>query len=334
MTPQAELLKSAREKAGFDTAGEFAAMVGIPATTYRSYENGQRPITPRAAQLIAPKLGFAWRDLVSGSPDDDGPVMVTVIGSIAAGPWSAADEWDHDRRYDVPIPKGRDLPGVRHFALKVLGDSMDERYQQDELVIVASLGDLGRLPLPGEDVIVLRRVEQTNDFEATIKQYQPGERGGHRLLPRSSNPEHDEIELEATHPLIAPTDQRMPALVPSWSTSAGTMDVMIVGLVIGKLGKDGITYTARPIITAPSDGRRPSPLLDKILSQHGAPKSIEIEPLQDPFARALEHGVPRDIVSRLSAILIVLEEGPDGYFVAAKMTRQLTEEIAKRLPGQ
>jgi DNA-binding transcriptional regulator YdaS (Cro superfamily) len=58
MSNPAEILRSFRERKR-QTKAEFAALLGIPEPTYRSLENGWRPITPKRAKEIEEKLGGA-----------------------------------------------------------------------------------------------------------------------------------------------------------------------------------------------------------------------------------------------------------------------------------
>lgn len=76
------LLKKAREKAGYKSAAEFARTNGFHDVTYRSHENGVRPLTVDAAKRYAPKLGLDWRDLIDGSGDALDKVVAPPPGSL------------------------------------------------------------------------------------------------------------------------------------------------------------------------------------------------------------------------------------------------------------
>jgi len=65
----ATLLKQAREKAGYKSAAEFARIHRFPDVTYRSHENGVRPLTVEAAKRYAPPLGLEWTDLMDDVTD-------------------------------------------------------------------------------------------------------------------------------------------------------------------------------------------------------------------------------------------------------------------------
>jgi phage repressor protein C with HTH and peptisase S24 domain len=67
-----ERLALARKKAGYADKAEFAKAVGIHATTYRAYENGQNGFA-RLAPTLAKKLGVSVAWLLGGSDDAPAP---------------------------------------------------------------------------------------------------------------------------------------------------------------------------------------------------------------------------------------------------------------------
>ncbi|MFZ3483887.1 XRE family transcriptional regulator [Sphingomonas sp. 3-13AW] len=73
-TPHARL-QYARRAAGFADKAEFAREVGIHATTYRAYENGQNGFA-KLASLFAKKLGVSTDWLMHGGETPDVPLRV------------------------------------------------------------------------------------------------------------------------------------------------------------------------------------------------------------------------------------------------------------------
>lgn len=63
---QAGRLERLRNEAGYASAAEAARACGVAEPTYRSYENGSRPLTVAAAKLIAPKFNRTWKQLMLG----------------------------------------------------------------------------------------------------------------------------------------------------------------------------------------------------------------------------------------------------------------------------
>jgi len=56
MESPADRLRSARLKAGFETAKEAAEAMGVPASTYIGHENGNRGFTAMRAAPICPQV--------------------------------------------------------------------------------------------------------------------------------------------------------------------------------------------------------------------------------------------------------------------------------------
>ena len=92
MTTAAERLEKARIAAGYRSAAAFARAVDVHESTYRSHENGTRPLTIDAAKIYAPKLAIPWNVLYFG---DDAP-------PIPADP--PAPQEDHKLNEIAPNP--------------------------------------------------------------------------------------------------------------------------------------------------------------------------------------------------------------------------------------
>ena len=66
MEHTSDRLKRIREERGIGSGAELARLAGIPEATYRAYEAGRRPLTPRAARELAVPLGITWQALLFG----------------------------------------------------------------------------------------------------------------------------------------------------------------------------------------------------------------------------------------------------------------------------
>jgi phage repressor protein C with HTH and peptisase S24 domain len=66
MESTADRLKRLREERGIGSGAELARMSGVPEATYRAYESGRRPLTPRAARELSAALGITWQALLFG----------------------------------------------------------------------------------------------------------------------------------------------------------------------------------------------------------------------------------------------------------------------------
>ena len=61
-------LKHYRKKAGYSTAKEFAQKIGIPYSTYSSYEKGTNKPTNEKISIIADTLGITTDELLGHMP--------------------------------------------------------------------------------------------------------------------------------------------------------------------------------------------------------------------------------------------------------------------------
>lgn len=111
---------------------------------------------------------------------------VPVVGSIPAGPLS--DALEHPEGYLM-------LPfGPEHFALRVKGDSMTERIQDGDVVILRRTPDFS-----SGDVCAVR----VNGDEATLKYVERYGGDASLLLLRPHNPAYDSFEVLARDTFIA-----------------------------------------------------------------------------------------------------------------------------------
>lgn len=197
----------------------------------RQIKRGHRPHVDKLAAL-APVLGVPLASLVSAlGPDGAEPepsraathtaTGIPVVGRVQAGYWTGAHEWPNDERFSVAVPPLRSHPGLRRYGLVVTGQSMNRVYPENTIAICAKYLDLGRAPLPGDRVVCIRRDPASEDFEATIKEYQPGLDGQHMLWPRSNDKAHQA-------PIMLPG----PPAAGEWVHDAGTPDLLIEAMVV------------------------------------------------------------------------------------------------------
>lgn len=193
---QAERLRTAREKAGFDSASEAAEKFGWGAAGYRHHENGTRNFGPVAAR----KYGRAFRVkpgwLLCIEDVDDGPVtdfeadaILTVGAKVAAGIWRE-DEAEIDI---IEIDTPPIVPNARRLGFIVEGRSMDEFYQPGTVLNCVSIHTNGIEPADGDHVIV-RRTKPDGLRELTVKEVSMRD-GEFYLRPRSTLPDFPELRI-------------------------------------------------------------------------------------------------------------------------------------------
>lgn len=188
-------LRAARLHAGFSSAEEAAASLGIKYPTYAAHENGSRGIG-RAQELYARrfKVSLDWlkRGIGAGPGESDGQVIehiidVPLLGQISAGVLRLDDfSGQHKGTITVgPLPPGDWL------ALEVDGDSMD-RISPEKSIIILNRRDKRLVP-NGCYVIA------DEDGSATYKRYRPNP---DRFEPVSTNPEHEPIFPDQMPPVV------------------------------------------------------------------------------------------------------------------------------------
>lgn len=84
MESTADRLKRLREERGIGSGAELARMSGVPEATYRAYESGRRPLTPRAARELAAALGITWQALLFGKETQVQQGTVTTAEQASA----------------------------------------------------------------------------------------------------------------------------------------------------------------------------------------------------------------------------------------------------------
>lgn len=156
---------------------ELAARIGddLSISTISRIESGRIKLSRDWLEKIGAALGVNPIELIADASSQ--VRLIPVIGRVSAGDWAEAiqspEGW-------LPIPAN--IGGANAFALKPIGDSMDNVVGEGEFVVVdPDQRDL----MPGQAFIILN-----GQGEATFKRYRADPP---RLEPDSSNPEHQPI---------------------------------------------------------------------------------------------------------------------------------------------
>jgi hypothetical protein len=151
-----------------------------------------------------------WR-INGDTPEPPSPTTIWVCGSVEAGTFHEAVEWDRSRWYavDVPVPEKFRRKAK---ALEVRGFSMDLEYKPGAVVIWIDFLDFR--PPRHEDHVIVYSHHRDGMIEATVKELRVDEEGHRWLWPRSTKPEFQQ-----------PVDIDSP--------SEGVASIEIKGIVIG-----------------------------------------------------------------------------------------------------
>jgi transcriptional regulator with XRE-family HTH domain len=187
-------LKHYRKRAGL-TIERVAEQLGLSSAQVSRLERGLSDLSLERLSQFARLYGCSPRDLLPDSPlpaqgEKTLPLIdVPVVGQVQAGVWKEALEWPPEERFAVKVPANpRFGTAVPLFALLVGGPSMNELYPDGSVVICASLTHWGKDPESGDKVVVERRHDSSEEFEATVKELRRHADGSWWLWPRSTDP--------------------------------------------------------------------------------------------------------------------------------------------------
>jgi SOS-response transcriptional repressor LexA len=189
----------AREHAGFTTGAEAARALGVATPTYYAHENGSSGIRPAVARKYARKFGVRtdWLLYGEGPMSTDGTTVSDVpiaglplLGIIQAGHWLEISFADEGAEVEmVQVASDPRYPQAKQYALKVVGDSVDQEYPDGSIVTCVNFADSGLSLTEGMMLHVERHRGGGQLVEATLKVLER-RNGQLYLAPRSSNPKY------------------------------------------------------------------------------------------------------------------------------------------------
>lgn len=173
---------------------QLAEAVGVSQPSVRKWESGGAPDRtriPAIARVL--EVDKIWLEFGEGNANVKDALTTTVycIGKVQAGEWVEAVENPRDEWETLYAPVDPRYPSIPRFALKVVGDSMDQIMPDGTYAICASLEEIGRPPKDGEFVVIERR-RKDGLVEGTIKQFVMDADGKAWLWPRSTRPEYQQ----------------------------------------------------------------------------------------------------------------------------------------------
>lgn len=186
-----------RKKIGL-TQQQLAELVGTSQPQIKKLEKGQRALTKKWAEALAPHLHATPEELMFEKPQHKTEVTgLRVMGIIKAGDWKDITILGDDETEPEVIQVARDprFPRAEQYALRVEGDSMNELFPDGAYVTCVDYADSGLYLKTGLIVHVERTLGGTHLVETTLKQVKVLAGGKFAMVPRSTNPIHKEFEL-------------------------------------------------------------------------------------------------------------------------------------------
>lgn len=160
--------------------------------------------------------GHGVEDIRQPMPDNASSLSDHVDAALNGVPFAGVAEAGTFRRVDlladstlgerwrrrVAVPKDPRFGLASQYAWRISGDSMDQVGIEDGMFVLGAdyidyLDQYGPVP-QGAPVVVERTRYAGQEIEITCKEYR-SEKGIVRLIPRSSNPKHDEIIVPIDH---------------------------------------------------------------------------------------------------------------------------------------
>jgi transcriptional regulator with XRE-family HTH domain len=196
-----EILRAFIKERGLKIA-RWAKDSGVDKNSVYNFLNGHsNALDLRTYGKLARTAGVpVWR-INGDTPEPPSPTTIWVCGSVEAGTFHEAVEWDRSRWYavDVPVPE----KFIRKAkALEVRGFSMDLEYKPGAVLIWVDFLDFR--PPRHEDHVIIYSHHHDGTIEATVKELRVDEEGKRWLWPRSTKPEHQQpIDIDAPAEEIA-----------------------------------------------------------------------------------------------------------------------------------
>lgn len=140
---------------------------------------------------------IAIQEITGATAPVAGLRSIAVKGSVQAGAWKEAWEWDESSWYSVGV---QDLEALRPFnlyAAELRGTSMNRRYAEGTVLIYTDIVETGEDLIVGKRYIV-ERERSDGEREATVKTLAADDDGNYWLMPESDDPRFQEA-LDLSH---------------------------------------------------------------------------------------------------------------------------------------
>ncbi|UXO93971.1 hypothetical protein Pan3_49 [Pseudanabaena phage Pan3] len=184
-----EILRKFIAERGLKKAA-WAKAAGVDKNAVYNFLNGySQSLDPRTYAKLARAAEVQVWQLTGDAPEPTSPTVVWVSGSVEAGAFREAIEWDRSLWFPVDVPVPARFQG-KAKALQVRGNSMNVDYPDGSIAIWVDCLDF-RLPRHGDDVLVVSKARD-DGWESTLKELRIDDQGRRWLWPRSHDPLHQQ----------------------------------------------------------------------------------------------------------------------------------------------
>jgi phage repressor protein C with HTH and peptisase S24 domain len=184
-----EILRSFINENGLKIA-RWAKESAVDKNSIYNFLNGHsQALDLRTYAKLARTAEVPLHRLTGEMPEPPSPTAIWVIGTVEAGAFREAVEWDRSRWYSVDVPVPQRFRRVAR-ALEVRGFSMDLEYRPGAVVIWVDVLDYR--PPRNEDHVIVYAHARDGSIEATVKELRIDDEGQQWLWPRSTKPEHQQ----------------------------------------------------------------------------------------------------------------------------------------------
>ncbi len=191
MVDMAERLQIARKHAGFASAAEAAAALGVAYPTYAGHENGSSGFRAKSGELYARRfrVSFEWLMNGKGPMQPQGERQVRLAGYVGAA--QEVYQFDEDGAGWVDAPPGAPYDVE---AVEVRGDSMLPLYKSGAILYYSKM-------LPPETMLGEQCVVRLADGRVLVKTLRRGaERGLYTLISLNA-PDIEDVAVEWAAPI-------------------------------------------------------------------------------------------------------------------------------------
>jgi phage repressor protein C with HTH and peptisase S24 domain len=198
MTDLSDRLAKARKHAGFSTAQDAVAALGLKYPTYAGHENGSSGFKSTTGATYARrfKVNFDWLMTGRGPMVAEGERLVRLAGFVGAG--QEVYQFDEDGAGFVEAPPGATDASE---AVEVRGDSMLPLYEDGTVLYYSK-------QLPPDTMVGRRCVIRLEDERVLVKSLRRGSDRGLWTLVSLNAPDIEDVGVQWAAPIdwIKPRD--------------------------------------------------------------------------------------------------------------------------------